>query len=379
MHEQAWQGETARAGDASGESGVVAVLLPAGVPGAVRQPLAVVRAEAVIGREDDCDVVLESGRVSRRHARVWCREGRLGVEDLGSLNGTFVNRQRVVGSREIVDGDRLTLADVELQVRALPADSVARLPRPSSPAESRRPRGATEPMPPAYPLGGTSVATSYAQQREPERPGLGQDLSLGPLVLMLLASLSGAVAGQGLGGGPEAAVALAVATPLVVGTVALTTEGRPRFASVVVLTLVAALLTVAGVTAAELRLGRPILPWTTSGGTFVSATQIDRVVGRTGVPAGCGSSPTLALSPKRGPTRAPIRLSGHCFKAGEVVDVRLEGRTLASVRADDNGMVSAALALPPGTACPGGGCTLTVRGAQSLREHVARYVGTIDR
>jgi hypothetical protein len=334
----------------------------------------VVRAEAVVGREDDCDVVLESGRVSRRHARVWCREGRLGIEDLGSLNGTYVNRQRVVGSREIVDGDRVTLADVELQVRAMPADSLPRLPRPSSPAESRRPRGATEPMPPAYP-----VVAAYARPPEPERPGLAQDLTLGPVLLMLLASFAGALAGQAMGAGPWGALALAVATPLVVGLLALTTDGRPRIASVLVLTVVAAALTVAGVTAAELRLGRPILPWGASGGTFVSATQIDRVFGRTGLPARCGSSPTLALVPKRGPATAPIRLSGHCFKAGEVVDVRLEGRTLASVRADDNGIVSAALALPPDADCARGECTLVAKGAQSLREQGARYAVTGNR
>jgi FHA domain len=375
MYEQTWQGETGRPGGASRETGLVGVLLAAGVPGAASRPLAVVATDAVVGREDDCDVVLDSGRVSRRHARVWCREGRFGVEDLGSLNGTYVNRQRVVGSREIVDGDRVTLADVELQFRAVSADAVTRLPRRPSPAESRRPHGLTEPMPPPYPV----VRVAYAQPPEPTPSGLAQDLRPGPLLLMLLASLAGAVAGQALGAGQEGAVALAVATPLAVGVVALTTEGRPRIASVVVLTLVAALLTVAGVTAAELRLGRPIMPWTSSGGTFVSAIQLDRFLGRAGLPARCGASPTLSLSPSRGSKTAPIRVSGHCFKAGEVVDVRLEGATLTSVRADDNGIVSAAVALGVDAACPRGECALVARGAQSLREQGARYVVTGSR
>jgi FHA domain len=376
MYEQTWQGrQTARPGGASGETGAVGMLLPAGVPGAVGHPLAVVSSEAVIGREDDCDVVLDSGRVSRRHARVWSREGRFGIEDLGSLNGTYVNRQRVVGSREIVDGDRLTLADVELQFRAVPPDTVARLPRRPSPFESRRSRGATQPMPPSYPV----LTAAYTHLPEPPPTGLAQDLSLGPVLLMLIASLAGAVAGQAVGAGQWGALALAVATPLAVGSVALTTSGRPRIASVVVLTLVAALLTVTGVTAAELRLGQPITPWTSSGGTFISATQIDRLLGHSGLPAGCGASPTVTLSPARGSKTVPIQLTAHCFKAGEVVDVSLEGATLAGVRADDNGILSTALAISPDADCPRGECTLLARGAQSLREQVARYVVTSSR
>jgi hypothetical protein len=230
-------------------------------------------------------------------------------------------------------------------------------------------------MPPAYPV----VTSAYTQLPEPGPTGLAQDLSLGPVLLMLLASFAGAVAGQTVGAGQWGALALAVATPLAVGAVALTTDGRPRIASVLVLTLVAALLTITGVTASELRLGRPILPWASSGGTFISATQIDRLLGRTGLPAGCGGSPTITLSPARGSKTVPIKVSGHCFKAGEAVDVSLEGATLASVRADDNGMVSTALALRPDADCPAGACALVARGAQSLRERVARYLVTSSR
>jgi hypothetical protein len=385
MHEQTSQGQTATPGGASGRTGaagaglvgagLVGVLLPAGVPGAARRPLAVVATEAVVGREDDCDVVLDSARVSRRHARVWSRDGRFGIEDLGSLNGTYVNRQRVLGSREIVNGDRLTLADVELQFRATRAEANAGLPRRPSPTESRRPRGATEPMPPSpapapYPV----VPAADTHVPEPPQPGLAQDLSLGPILLMLLAAVAGAVTGQTLGAGQEGALALAVATPLAVGMVALTTEGRPRLASVVVLTLVAVLLTITGVTVAELRLGRPIVPWVTSGGTFISPIKIYQALGHTGLPAGCGPSPSVAVSPSRGAVTAPIRVSGHCFKAGEVVDVSLERQPLASVRADENGMISTAVALSADTYCPRGRCTLLAQGAQSLREQGTTYL-----
>jgi hypothetical protein len=230
-------------------------------------------------------------------------------------------------------------------------------------------------MPPPYPV----ITPAYAYAPEAPPAGLAQDLSIGPIVVMVLASLAGAAAGEAVGVGQWGALALAVVTPLVVGAVMLSTDGRPRIASVVVLTLVAAVLTVTGVTAAELRMGRPIMPWASSGGTFASATQIDRLLGRAGLPAGCGTRPTVTLTPSRGSKTVPIQVSGHCFKAGEMVDLDFEGSTLASIRADDNGIVSTALALRPDADCPAGECVLVARGAQSLREQVARYLVTSSR
>jgi len=48
------------------------------------------------GRAEDCDVVLTADEVSRRHARIVRREGKSLLMDLKSLNGTYVNRQRIV-------------------------------------------------------------------------------------------------------------------------------------------------------------------------------------------------------------------------------------------------------------------------------------------
>ena len=49
----------------------------------------------VVGRDAGCDFTLSSKAVSRRHARLELRDGRLTVTDLGSANGTFVNGKRV--------------------------------------------------------------------------------------------------------------------------------------------------------------------------------------------------------------------------------------------------------------------------------------------
>ena len=51
--------------------------------------------EVSIGRSPDNGIVIDNPAVSHYHARVFNEEGRLMLEDFGSLNGTFVNGQRV--------------------------------------------------------------------------------------------------------------------------------------------------------------------------------------------------------------------------------------------------------------------------------------------
>ena len=53
----------------------------------------------IIGRSDECDIVIDSRHVSRQHARISeTSAGEWMVEDLGSRNGTFVNGERVESS-----------------------------------------------------------------------------------------------------------------------------------------------------------------------------------------------------------------------------------------------------------------------------------------
>ncbi len=62
-----------------------------------------------IGRNPDCDIVLTSSRVSRRHARIFQDPfGRWVVEDLGSTKGTLVNGQPV-GVHALLPGEALTI------------------------------------------------------------------------------------------------------------------------------------------------------------------------------------------------------------------------------------------------------------------------------
>jgi len=48
-----------------------------------------------IGRDAGCDIALDSGLLSRRHAEIRIETGHVQVIDLGSVNGTFLNGRRI--------------------------------------------------------------------------------------------------------------------------------------------------------------------------------------------------------------------------------------------------------------------------------------------
>ncbi len=54
--------------------------------------------EYVIGREPSCNIVVDLDLVSRRHANLIVNYHEVIIEDLGSVNGTYVNGKRIVGA-----------------------------------------------------------------------------------------------------------------------------------------------------------------------------------------------------------------------------------------------------------------------------------------
>jgi pSer/pThr/pTyr-binding forkhead associated (FHA) protein len=66
-----------------------------------------------IGRSPHSDLFLDDVTVSRHHARVLPDEGEFQVEDLNSLNGTYVNRRRIERHR-LSDGDELQIGKFKL-------------------------------------------------------------------------------------------------------------------------------------------------------------------------------------------------------------------------------------------------------------------------
>ncbi|MBW3538792.1 MAG: FHA domain-containing protein [Planctomycetes bacterium] len=68
-----------------------------------------------LGRDSECDFVLDAPAVSRRHARVWLEGHHVWLEDLRSTNGTFVNGKPVQRCR-LDPGDRIRIGRVRLKL-----------------------------------------------------------------------------------------------------------------------------------------------------------------------------------------------------------------------------------------------------------------------
>lgn len=62
-----------------------------------------------IGRGPENDVVIDNPKVSRNHCRIFARGNEYYLVDLRSMNGTFVNGQRIRGEHRLRDNDKVTI------------------------------------------------------------------------------------------------------------------------------------------------------------------------------------------------------------------------------------------------------------------------------
>jgi pSer/pThr/pTyr-binding forkhead associated (FHA) protein len=71
--------------------------------------------ELVVGRVSDADLLILDERVSRKHARISTRDGKVVIRDLSSRNGTFVNGQQVT-TAELKLGDEILIGSSTLKL-----------------------------------------------------------------------------------------------------------------------------------------------------------------------------------------------------------------------------------------------------------------------
>jgi len=109
---------------------------------------------AILGRSQNCDIIIPGTHVSRQHAELYFQSGKLHVKDLGSSNGTFVNRKKVddsvvnpgdevrfdtlVFQLEVPGGQASVTEDTGDATQFRPAVNVAA--KPAKPSQPARPR-----------------------------------------------------------------------------------------------------------------------------------------------------------------------------------------------------------------------------------------------
>jgi predicted component of type VI protein secretion system len=81
-----------------------------------RRVLTINRPVAVVGRAKGCNVRIPESDVSRRHCRIVQKEGFVVIEDLRSLNGTFLNGERIVGACAVRPGDSVDIGPMRFIV-----------------------------------------------------------------------------------------------------------------------------------------------------------------------------------------------------------------------------------------------------------------------
>ncbi len=127
------------------------------------ETLTVQRNSVVLGRDDDCDIVLAHATVSRRHCEIVVRRSGAIVRDLGSRGGTWVEGRKVKGDVPLTvgdvirlgrDGPELTLVSAVAGGAALPSTTPPVQPGGSPLVSTGRPggtviveRGRAEPLP----------------------------------------------------------------------------------------------------------------------------------------------------------------------------------------------------------------------------------------
>jgi pSer/pThr/pTyr-binding forkhead associated (FHA) protein len=74
-------------------------------------------AAVTMGRAQDSTIVLDDDYVSSRHARVFPRDGQWYVEDMGSTNGTYLDRAKVITATPVKIGVPIRVGKTVVELR----------------------------------------------------------------------------------------------------------------------------------------------------------------------------------------------------------------------------------------------------------------------
>jgi pilus assembly protein CpaF len=72
----------------------------------------------VIGSARHNDLILKHRHIAKKHANIYAANNQIHIEDLGSVTGTWVNRERVIDYGPLTDHDEITIGDVILRIES---------------------------------------------------------------------------------------------------------------------------------------------------------------------------------------------------------------------------------------------------------------------
>jgi hypothetical protein len=138
------------------------------------------KAVVLVGRQSDCDAVLDSSRkVSRKHCAIAQVNDRFMVRDLESMNGVTVNGNRVKREAPLQLGDEISIGDVRYVLR----DTIALQ---AAPAVARSVAGKPSKPPAAVPPRPANISQKFPVPIAEE----GVDFAVEPSLQFLRAPLS---------------------------------------------------------------------------------------------------------------------------------------------------------------------------------------------
>lgn len=108
-----------------------------------------------IGRAEDCHLRPGSDLVSRHHCVILVEDDSVTVRDFGSKNGTFVNGEQVMPERELKNGDRLVVGQLDFDVQI----SGAPVAQPAAQASRGKPAAPARPAPGPRPAAKAAVTS----------------------------------------------------------------------------------------------------------------------------------------------------------------------------------------------------------------------------
>ena len=73
--------------------------------------------EIFVGRDEECDVIINDSFTSHRHARIYLEDNTLFLEDLASTNGTFVNGEKIEKIHLLEKRDRIQIGNTVLEAK----------------------------------------------------------------------------------------------------------------------------------------------------------------------------------------------------------------------------------------------------------------------